>query len=776
MKDKLIIVESPSKCKKIESYAGSNYKCLATCGHIYTLDHIKDIDFNNGYAPTYNLIKSKKKYLDVIIKFINNVGKENVYLATDPDREGEAIAWHLCQHCNLDVDTTKRIVFNEITKTAVCASLKSPTRIDMNMVNSQRARQTIDLIVGFKTCPILWKHLGIGDRTSPISSGRCQTPCLKIVYDLYEKEKHKNTEEKYKLISFFKELDKLQFSSIFSSSLANLLKTNKGLCDSLLLFIGNDCDFILSRCIPKKSILKTPLPLSTSLLQQKAGQYLGISPSTTMKTAQKLYEKGFITYMRTDSHRYSKDFITSVISFIKKSHYNDYLLDNPYCLEKNRNTIDTAQDGHESIRPTTMGNDNNDGIEKLVGLEKKLYTLIYYYVLQTFMKDAIIEYYDLMIKLDIKIKSNVERTEIKLKELENIVLKTTLKNTYYLGWKVVDTKYEENTDVINSNEPAIYNKYITLLKTSDDGIQLKNNKLKSLHITPYLSGGSNYYSESNLVKQLETYQIGRPSTYASLVDKIQKRHYVFKMDVNAIENSSVSYDFYNIGDKTTVNKTPVIVSTASLKNRLVIQELGKKVNDFCYSFFEPLFNYTFTASLEKQLDSIAKGDDTYETVCQLCDTMLEKCITDVDGGDKNISRNATVKTSKEYELGIYKNMPLVVKSGIYGFYAYYGKTKFSLRAMNMIEIEHFTYENVVSFIERQQAQNDNNLLRNIDDKISIWKGKKGKSDYIMIKAIHNKNNKYKKKPLFISLNGFDDDYLNCDIERLQEYIKLKTKK
>jgi DNA topoisomerase-1 len=786
MISKLIIVESPSKCKKIESYAGKEYKCLATYGHIYSLTTINDIDFTNNYMPTYRLVTRQKKHLDAIRDIIQQIDKENIYLATDPDREGEAIAWHLCQHFKLNINTTKRILFNEITEDAIKYSLANPQTINMKMVESQKARQTIDIIVGFKTCPVLWKYMGIGDKKSPLSAGRCQTPCLKLVNDLYEKESNKNLREIYKLNILFNSVD-LLFSTDFPPSLVTSA-TSHDYIKSLLLFLGNHCSYSLTRSDVKKSILKAPSPLSTSLLQQKANQYLGMSPHTTMKTAQKLYERGLITYMRTDSHRYSKNFISQTIHYIKntvnsciKPNYKDYLMTDPHSLETNKSK-GHSQDGHESIRPTNIAM-NIDEIKSLSPPEQKLYYFIFYHVLQTFMKDCIVSYYDLILKPTTAPKT----THIKDDErtlVNTLLLKTTLKTDDYIGWKVVDTKYKhvingdadnDDAEVSPNNKKQLYNTYLRELN-KDTCIIFENDKLKTIYLEPSISGEHKYLSEASLVKELENKQIGRPSTFASLVEKIQSRHYVFKMNIQPQEMKSRVYSFYNIGNKDTIEISNCLLYTSKQPNRLVIQELGKNVNSFCYAFFEPLFNYDFTASLERDLDLIVAGELTYSDVCKKCDDSVKMCISSItknttDNKETTLAIKNNYKSTATRCLGTYNNNELIIKCGVYGYYLQNGNDKYSLRHMNMIDIEDFIRNDVIEFIEKQKTHKDANLLREIDDKISIWKGKKNKSDYIMIKATHSKNSKYTKKPQFISLKAFDGDYLECDDERIREFIK-----
>lgn len=816
MWSKLIIVESPSKCKKIEGYAGSDYKCLATCGHIYSLESLKDIDIANNYKPTYRIINGKRKHLFAIQECINKINPDDIYLATDPDREGEAIAWHLCQHYNLSVSNTKRILFNEITKDAVQHAIHNPCRINMRLVESQQARQSIDVLVGFKTCPILWKYLGIGDKKSPLSAGRCQTPCLKLVKELHDKEHTKELIHNYKLsLSLNIEyLEHIYFSTPFTTSLEtqNKLDIDDTIAKAALLYLGNNCDYILRRSEPKKSILKTPLPLTTSLLQQKANQYLGFSPTITMKTAQKLYEKGLITYMRTDSHRYSKEFITKTIEIIKNSsapnikpHYRNYLLSNPYSLEHNKST-GASQDGHESIRPTTMATPSGE-LASLTPQEQKLYYFIFYHVLQTFMKDCIMMYYDLTLR---PIKQPIDNNpmcatyaravDIIRQDIDVLTLKTTMRIEDYVGWKVIDTKYRtmingDDTANVNSDvstKKDAYNAYLEKLPDNNDELLVKNDALKIIQLQPSITGEARYFSEANLVRELEHKQIGRPSTFASLVEKIQSRHYVFKTNIQQKEINKPLYSFYNIGDKSSVDVSNCQLFTNKQPNRLVIQELGKNVTAFCYSYFEQLFNYEFTASLENDLDLIVSGDLTYVDVCKKCDCIIDKCIADISSVNKEACQSADdidetppapsttadiknkYKTTILVSLGMYEGKELFVKCGVYGYYAQHGSDKYSLRNMHMIDVEDFKLDDVIHFIEKQKTQKDTNLLREIDDKVSIWKGKKNKCDYIMIKANHNKNSKYTKKPKFISLKSFTDDYLSCDVDKIKEFIKNQS--
>ncbi len=301
---KLIIVESPAKCKKIEEFVGSEYKCVASFGHLTTLSDLKSIDVNNNYTPNFTIIREKHKYVTALQKKIKEASE--IFLASDDDREGEAIAWHICKLFNLPINTTKRIIFHEITKTALESALKYPKYIDLNVVYAQQTRQILDILVGFKFSPLLWKHISPAYKDG-LSAGRCQTPALRLIYD-NEIELNNNPGDKKIIINGFFTKNNIKF------------ELNKKFDDEkiVLNFLNLSPTFQHTIQIEKSHITSTspPIPFSTSLLQQKAHSYLNLSPKETMKLAQNLYEEGLITYMRTDNKKYSSEFCTSVKDFI----------------------------------------------------------------------------------------------------------------------------------------------------------------------------------------------------------------------------------------------------------------------------------------------------------------------------------------------------------------------------------------------------------------------------------------------------------------------------
>ncbi len=309
---KLVIVESPAKCSKIESYLGNGYKCVASFGHIRQIaDGLKSIDYNNNYNVVFKTIASKSKYINTLRKQIKNATE--VILATDDDREGEAIAWHICKTFKLSITSTKRIIFHEITKSAIKSAISNPTRINMNTVNAQLARQVLDLLVGFTISPILWKHISRKTEGS-LSAGRCQTPALRLVYEQNKLIKNSPGRKVYDTVGLFK---KYNFS----------LNYNYDNEDKMAEFLEESVNFSHTyTCSNPREVKKNPpKPFTTSILQQKSSNEFNFSPKQTMRLAQTLYENGYITYMRTDSAKYSKEFVDTAKKYIKKEYGNNYI-------------------------------------------------------------------------------------------------------------------------------------------------------------------------------------------------------------------------------------------------------------------------------------------------------------------------------------------------------------------------------------------------------------------------------------------------------------------
>lgn len=346
---KLVIVESNAKCKKIEKFLGQGYKCVASYGHLTNLpDGLKSLNMGDNYKPKYKIIQSKSKYIKILKDNIKKA--EEVILATDDDREGEAIAWHICQLFGLSETTTKRIKFNEITKKAVLDAVENHTIINMNKVKSQQARQILDLLVGYTLSPILWKHISRNSDTG-LSAGRCQTPATRLLYDR-EKEIKENVGKKvYDTIALFKINDKISLEYELNSH-----HKNEEVMEEFLEKSVNN-NYKLYKMPNVVGILKNPpKPFTTSLLQQKSSNELNYSPKQTMRLAQTLYENGWITYMRTDCGKYSKEFIKSAMKYVKDKFGKGFIskkIDN-LTITKIKTKKNNAQEAHEAIRPTDV--------------------------------------------------------------------------------------------------------------------------------------------------------------------------------------------------------------------------------------------------------------------------------------------------------------------------------------------------------------------------------------------------------------------------------------
>ena len=620
----LLIVESPAKCKKIEEYLGSQYKCLASFGHLRELPSLDCIDFNKNYHPTYKIIDHdlKKKQIITLRKAIDC--SSEVILATDDDREGEAIAWHLCQIFDLNIERTKRIVFHEITETAVKQSIQNPRTINMNLVEAQQSRQILDLIVGFKVTPILWKYISRNAENS-LSAGRCQTPALKLIYDNQQEIDQNPSTKIYHVVGYFTNKN-IPFE---------LNKPIEDKNDTVLDFLNHSIDFphIYSCSNPTKGYKTQPEPFTTSRLQQVASNELHYSPKETMKLCQTLYESGYITYMRTDSKTYSETFLHTAKKYIIKEYGDPYLhieidrmslKDTPVETEKtNFNKVDKAKkiekskkgdkakktenamEAHEAIRTTHIEMKKIDEDTKIGPKERKMYQLIWRNTLESCMCPA--SYFS--------VTANI--TSPKINDF-NTKYSYSSEKIDFLGWKIVSQK----TNVPTSSS-ADYFQYLQTLG------QEKVIPYQKILAKTTLKNQLLHYTEARLVQLLEEKGIGRPSTFSTIVDKIQERGYVTKQDV---KGNTIACKDYELTSKTTTEDEEIYEIELSKdfgneKGKLIIQPVGIIVIEFLMRHFTDIFNYDYTRLMEEDLDQIAKGFKIGHHVCRDCDTMLENKIT-----------------------------------------------------------------------------------------------------------------------------------------------------
>ena len=539
----LVIVESPAKCKKIEQYLGPGYKVMASYGHLRELSSLDHIDIKNNFCPTFTIIDNelKRSQIEKLKKEISSAGE--VILASDDDREGEAISWHICDMFKLNIEKTKRIIFNEITESALQHAIKNPRTINMNIVHAQQTRQILDLLVGFKVTPMLWKFITKKSEHS-LSAGRCQTPALKIIYDNQTEINDSKTggEKKvYNTIGYFT-----------NSNIAFDLNKQFESDDDVTDFLEGSIDFhhIYTCSQPVKVSRSPPCPFTTSRLQQTASNELHYSPKETMRLCQKLYEAGHITYMRTDSKTYSKDFIETTKEYILRNfptgdayiNENIHLLANGLTKETGKKSLVTPQEAHEAIRPTTIS--LKELPLEIDSKERKMYKLIWTNTLESCMSPAI--FYSITATISAFNNNKFSYTS----ELIN-----------FPGWQAAAQK--------QSADNKIYH-YLQIIKQNDI-IPFKKMNSKVI-----IKNIKHHYTEARLVQLLEEKGIGRPSTFSMLVEKIQERGYVKIEDVTSIQ---ITCNDFELVDKE-IYELETKREFGNEKGKLVIQPLGNVVMEF----------------------------------------------------------------------------------------------------------------------------------------------------------------------------------------------------
>ena len=577
MAKNLVIVESPAKAKTIEGFLGKDFLVKSSIGHIRDLPKKGGmaIDIENGFAPTYEVSTDKKKVVDELSKLSNK--SETIWLATDEDREGEAIAWHLQEALKLKAEKTKRIVFNEITKSAITKAVDNPREIDINLVNAQQARRVLDRLVGFELSPVLWKKVKYG-----LSAGRVQSVAVRLIVEREKDITNFVSESSYKVLAYFLNANQ----KVFKADLPKRFKS-KDEAVSFLEACSNSTFSISS--LTKKPAKKSPTaPFTTSTLQQEASRKLGFTVGQTMSVAQKLYESGKITYMRTDSMNLSDDAIKSAGGFIESNYGSEYFKSRKFATKSKG-----AQEAHEAIRPTNLVNANIDGERN----HQRLYELIWKRTIASQMADA-----------------QLERTtaEITVSNASNhFVAKGEM--IKFDGFLKV---YMESTDDEGSEE--------------QDGMLPKLNEgevvfSREINAVERFSKPKPRFTEASLVKRLEELGIGRPSTYASTITTIQNRGYVEKGQSEGILKPYISL---RLKDQA-ITEEQKSEKTGSDKSKLKPTDIGIVVTEFLETNFSDVMDYGFTADVEKEFDLIAKGDKVWnEMISQFYDGFV-KTVNDV---------------------------------------------------------------------------------------------------------------------------------------------------
>ena len=554
----LVIVESPAKAKTIEKFLGEGFTVKSSFGHIRDLSKKNlGIDIENGFEPNYEVSDDKKK----VVSELKSLAKkaDTIWLASDEDREGEAIAWHLLQTLNLNESNTKRIVFHEITKNAILNAIQNPRGVDTNLVMAQQARRVLDRLVGFELSPVLWKKVA-----PKLSAGRVQSVALRLIVDREREIMAFTSEEFYKVTGLFhpqSKSKKVKINSTLDKRFASRQEAEAFLdnCKDALFHIEN---------IEKKELSRTPAPpFTTSALQQEASRKLGFSVTQTMRIAQKLYESGLITYMRTDSTNLSQLAINTIKEAITENFGAEYSKVRQYKTKSKG-----AQEAHEAIRPTYPANQTIDGTPQ----EKKLYSLIWKRTVASQMADAKLE------KTNITIAGSTFAERF-ISQGEQVVFDGFLK--LYLESKDDDHENEEENQ---------------LLPVLDVNEGLDN---LAITATQRFTQRPPRYSEASLVKKLEELGIGRPSTYAPTISTISQRGYITKEER---EGTIREYTQMELKDGT-ITTSQLTEKTGTEKSKLFPQDIGILVTDYLAKNFENILDYGFTAKVEEDFDKVAAG-------------------------------------------------------------------------------------------------------------------------------------------------------------------------
>ena len=619
MQKNLVIVESPAKAKTIEKFLGEDYKVMSSYGHIRDLKK-KELSIDeNTLEPEYEIPDEKRKLVSELKSQAKKA--EKVWLASDEDREGEAISWHLCEVLGLDEQKTSRIVFHEITKPAIVEAIQHPRHLDMNLVNAQQARRVLDRIVGFKLSPVLWRKV-----KPALSAGRVQSVAVRLIVERERELKAFKSETFYSVQGIFGVQNADGSQSEVKAALSTRLKTEKEV--EQFLEMCKNATFTISQ-IQKKPMKRTPAPpFTTSTLQQEAARKLGFTVSQTMMVAQHLYENGHITYMRTDSVNLSGLCLNASKEKITELYGQEYSK-----LRQYHTSSKGAQEAHEAIRPTYMEQTTIEGTVQ----ERRLYDLIWKRTAASQMSDAEIE------KTTANIRINNGSTTVD--NYEFIAQGEVVRFDGFLKVYRESQDDDENTD---------HEEMTHVLPPLNEGQELTRREISA---TERYSVGPQRYTEASLVHKLEELGIGRPSTYAPTISTIQQREYVIKGDKKGEERQ---YAVITLKGKLISQKNRVEIA-GSDKGKLIPTDIGVVVNDFLMEHFPGIMDYNFTAKVEQDFDQIAEGKEQWNKMMHNFYTAFEPTV------EKTINARSEHKAG-ERQLGVdpKTRRPVFVKIGRFG--------------------------------------------------------------------------------------------------------------
>ncbi len=644
----LVIVESPAKAKTIEKYLGKDFHVLSSVGHIRSIvkktkDGTPPIDVANDFFAIYKVDPEKKKVITELKKNVKAVGKDNVWLATDEDREGEAIAWHLCKVLDLPVETTKRIVFHEITKDAITNAIKNPRTVDMNLVQAQQARQILDRLVGFELSPVVWQKVPGGK-----SAGRVQSPAVRLLVEREREIMKFEGSSQFKVTAIF-----IHDNQEFKAELNQKFDSEAAAHEFLTSL--KPATFTVSDISKTPGTRNPAAPFTTSTLQQEANAKLGFSSKATMASAQRLYQDGKITYMRTDSVNLSGQAIASTTDFIKRLYGPNYST-----VRKFKTKSASAQEAHEAIRPTDITRETVTSNE----YDQKLYDLIRRRTLASQMSPAKLE------KTTVTI--GIEGADATLSELEAV------KHSPSAGASAERSRNISSGDISEKSTPA-KNSVVSLIFeakgeviTFDGFLRVygggKDEILPKLHTGDTLETHDitarqtfarppSRYTEGSLVKKLEDLGIGRPSTYATIIDTVQTRGYVEKGDSEGKPRDVIVLS-YN-GEE--VSRDIVQEKTGSTRGKLIPTPSGELIADFLTDHFTQIVDYDFTANVETEFDKIAAANLAKSAMLHGFYTPFHKLIEQSGGIDRS-----KVGANREVGIDPKSGKPILARFGRFG--------------------------------------------------------------------------------------------------------------
>ena len=602
----LVIVESPAKAKTIEKYLGRDFHVLSSVGHIRSIvkktkDGTPPIDVANDFFAVYEVDPEKKKVISELKKNVKAVGKDNVWLATDEDREGEAIAWHLCKVLDLPIETTKRIVFHEITKDAITNAIKNPRTVDMNLVQAQQARQILDRLVGFELSPVVWQKVPGGK-----SAGRVQSPAVRLLVEREREIMKFAGSSQFKVTAVF-----IHDNQEFKAELNQKFDSEAAAHEFLTSL--KPATFTVSDISKTPGTRNPAAPFTTSTLQQEANARLGFSSKATMASAQRLYQDGKITYMRTDSVNLSGQAIASATDFIKRLYGPDYST-----VRKFKTKSASAQEAHEAIRPTDISRETVASNE----YDQKLYDLIRRRTLASQMSAA-----------------KLEKTTISIDIQGN--------DTLHFEAKGEVITFDGFLRVYGGGKDEILPKLHT-----GDTLETHDITARQTFARP-----PSRYTEGSLVKKLEDLGIGRPSTYATIIDTVQTRGYVEKGDSEGQPRDVIVLS-YN-GEE--VSRDIVQEKTGSTRGKLIPTPSGELIADFLTDHFTQIVDYDFTANVETEFDKIAAADLAKSAMLHGFYTPFHKLIEQSGGIDRS-----KVGANREVGIDPKSGKPILARFGRFG--------------------------------------------------------------------------------------------------------------